>query len=134
MTRSMQHYAETRRGLIKAVHTARRTLGLNDVTYRELLHNTTGHSSCSELSVAQLRRVLDAMRSRGFAFRPAQNNSIRKLFACWHALADAGKVRDRSRKALDAYARRICGQDLTALTPAQTSHLIETLKRWQERA
>lgn len=66
--------------------------------------------------------------------QPRQGGPIRKVFACWHALADAGKVRDRSRNALDAYARRICGVALNELTPAQLCHLIETLKQWQERA
>lgn len=53
------------------------------------------------------------MRSRGLCAAAASGaGPIRKAFACWHALADAGKVQDRSRKALDAYARRICGAGL----------------------
>ncbi len=133
MTRALQQYAETRHTLIKAIHTGRRVLGFDDPTYREMLHNAVGHDSCAGLSVPQLRRVLDVMRSRGFAPQSRRGGPIRKAFACWHALADAGKVQDRSRKALDAYARRICGAGLNELMPAQLSHLIETLKQWQER-
>lgn len=129
----MQQYAQTKQTLIKAIHTGRRVLGLDDATYRDLLHNAAGHDSCAGLSVPQLRRVLDIMRSRGFAPQSRQGSQIRKAFACWHGLADAGKVRDRSRHALDAYARRMCGSSLNDLTPAQLSQLIETLKQWQER-
>ena len=134
MTRALQQYATTKHTLIKAIHTGRRVLGLDDPTYRDLLHNAVGHDSCAGLSVPQLRRVLDVMRSRGFAPQPRQGGPIRKVFACWYALADAGKVQDRSRRALDAYSRRICGTGLDELTPVQLSHLIETLKQWQGRA
>ncbi|HFL4510524.1 TPA: phage protein GemA/Gp16 family protein [Escherichia coli] len=56
----------SRTSLIKLIHVARRDLQLDDDTYRVFLVQCTGKTSCRELSVAQLERVLDAMKARGF--------------------------------------------------------------------
>ncbi|EEM6850015.1 DUF1018 domain-containing protein, partial [Salmonella enterica subsp. enterica serovar Montevideo] len=47
-----------RASLIKLIHVARRDLQLDDDTYRAFLVQYTGKTSCRELTVAQLERVL----------------------------------------------------------------------------
>lgn len=106
MTRSLQQYAETKQGLIKAIHTGQRVLGLDDATYRDMVRNAVGRESCAGLSVPQLRRVLDVMRSRGLCAAAASGRPDPQGVCLLACPGRCGKVQDRSRKALDAYARR----------------------------
>ena len=55
-----------------------------------------------------------------------------KAYALWCSLHAVGKVKDKSWTALMAFIKRqFGGQDI--LTYSQKSHLIEILKKWQER-
>lgn len=50
---------------IKAIHAARRQLGLDDGAYRSMLQAQTGKASATQLTVAEQSKVLDYLRAQG---------------------------------------------------------------------
>jgi len=145
----------SRQGLIRLVHVAKRDLALDDDTYRAMLMSVTGEVSSADLTVPQLERVLAHMKKSGFTVRHkspkdrprdsahppgglsrsiAQDAQSKKIRALWLSLHDMGAVRDCSEAALGAYVKRIAHCDaLQWLDSDQASRVIETLKKWQER-
>lgn len=122
----MQHASTA--GLIRAIHAGKRTLGLDETTYREMLLDVTGLDSCRRMSDRQLRLVLSRLRQSGFVQTPKEPTPQElKIRALWLSLAKAGVVRDQSRKAMGAYISRMT-QKSKNLTP-----VIESLKRWCQR-
>lgn len=55
-----------RKRLIAKIHIGKSQLGLDDETYRGLLANTTGKTSCTEMSDDELHQVLNVMVQKGF--------------------------------------------------------------------
>jgi len=145
----------SRQGLIRLIHVAKRDLALDDETYRAMLTAVTGEASSADLTVPQLERVLAHMKKSGFTVRHktpkdrprdsrhppgglsrsiAQDAQSKKIRALWLSLHDMGAVRDCSEAALGAYVRRIAHCDaLQWLDSDQASRVIETLKKWQSR-
>lgn len=125
---------ETTTGLIKAIHAGKRALGLDDETYRGLLRDVTGRESCRELSARELKVVLYHLRQAGFVQRPReQSPQEKKIRALWLTLATAGKVRDRSFRAMAGYMRRMLHKDPRGATVSERSLVIESLKAWCRR-
>lgn len=54
-----------RRNGVKAIKAAQRALDLDDATYRTMLATLTGKTSATELSLAQIGRVLDHLNRAG---------------------------------------------------------------------
>ena len=55
---------------IQIIKMAQRDLGLDDATYRTLLHEAYGVDSCKFLTAAQADAMIDRFQARGFAFKP----------------------------------------------------------------
>lgn len=55
--------------LTAKVHIGKKELNLDDETYRALLQNVTGKTSCREMNAAELAQVVNAMRAKGFKVR-----------------------------------------------------------------
>lgn len=51
---------------LAAIHVAKKQLGLDDDTYRDMLFTLTRKRSAGELDQAERQRVLDHLRARGF--------------------------------------------------------------------
>lgn len=142
----------TRRAAVVKVQIARRDLGLDEDTYRSILRRLTGRTSSSACSDAELGRVLDEFKAKGWkpkviaggkpakaprsvAPRPADHPSARKARALWISLWNLGEVRDSSEAALEAFARRQLGvEKLQWADQALAYKLIEALKGMAERA
>ena len=135
--------ADRRKQLIKLIHVARNQLSMPDDSYRALLLRVSGGkaSSCADLGVMDLSKILAELESKGFKVkghrgtRPladdGQSKLIRHLWLDLHAL---GAVRDSSERALAAFARRHTGvAALQWLSTAQASAVIEQLKQWRKR-
>lgn len=137
-----------RRAAVVKVQIARKELGLDEVTYRALLERLTGRTSSADCTDAQLGRVLDELKAKGWKPRvidggrragpsprtAAQNPVARKARAMWISLHQLGAVRDPSETALEAFGRRQLGVE--RLQWANQSHgyrLIEALKAMAER-
>lgn len=135
-----------RANTIKLIHVARRSLGLDDETYRAFLGTVLpGKSSCRDMNAQQLRAVLDAMKKRGFrpvSSKPNVSSGIAgKIRAVWFTMYNQGFVTSNDMAAIDAYVKRITRQQnggegvakLNWLRDEKARTVLESLKRWHMR-
>lgn len=115
--------------LIRLVQVGRRTLGLDEETYRALLEQQSGKRSAAELTIPELDKVLLAMKGVGFkptVKRPAKGAvkaggskrlspargahaktaEINVIRAVWITMHRHGLLRDGSETALNHYVER----------------------------
>ena len=118
-------------GLIRAVQTGRRKLGLSDEEYRALLEGVSGKTSTKELHALQLKEVLRRMRKAGF--NRATDPQLRKIRSLWFRMHDEGVVRSKSEQSIAAYIRRITRKDVRNCSVKDLQRVIETLKQWIDR-
>lgn len=118
---------------------------MEDEVFRLMLTHMEGlggATSCSGLSVANLLRVVEQLKQRGFKPRAgarrtrslADDAQSRKIRSLWLTLHGLGAVRDSSEAALGRYvmgATRVAA--LQWLSTSQASQVIEQLKQWQRR-
>lgn len=133
-----------RRSLIGKVKVAQKQLGLDEDTYRGMLFEVAGKTSAADLSEAELVRVVEHMKQRGFKALPgkargargraADHPMARKARAMWISLYHLNAVNNQSERALEAFARRQLGVEaLQWANQAQGYKLIEALKEMAER-
>lgn len=141
------------RAAIAKVQIAKKELQLQDDDYRAILMRLTGKTSSAKCTEAELGRVLDEFKAKGWTpkvvgggrarkpesqkarSRPADHPSAKKARALWLSLWNLGEVRDPSEAALEAFARRQLGVDrLQWADQGLTYKLIEALKAMAERA
>ncbi|MFQ1055302.1 gp16 family protein [Gilliamella apicola] len=127
---------------IRLIHIAKSQLNIDDDTYRHLLQALTKKSSTKMMTIRELEKVLDNLKSKGFKVKPpkkagkitATEPVHKKIRSLWLKLADAGKVKNRSEKAINSYVKRITGVEVMDwLTEKQAMIVIESLKCWQAR-
>lgn len=127
---------------IRLIHIAKSQLNIDDDTYRHLLQALTKKSSTKMMTIRELEKVLDNLKSKGFKVKPpkkagkitATEPVHKKIRSLWLKLADAGKVKNRSEKAINSYVKRITGVEVMDwLTEKQAMVVIESLKCWQAR-
>lgn len=140
-----------RKADLAAIHIAKKDLGWDDGTYRDLLFTICRVKSSGELDFTGRKRFLAHMRACGWkggsqapaaAQRPSAADARKPLtppqklmWSLWQQLAESGKVNDRKMPALVAFVHRHTGVDkLEWLTTAQEQLAIEGLKAWQRRA
>lgn len=134
-----------RKSLIKTIHTAKKALAMDDVTYREFLYSLTKRISCTELNIEQLQTVLAALRTLGFEpKRNQQSKNIRsffdfplysKAYALWQELHTCGKVKNKSIYAFHTYLKKHCElfRKKEIIIDEEFITAIETLKKWLAR-
>ena len=118
-------------GLIKAIQTGRRKLGLSDEDYRALLEGVSGKTSTKELNAYQLKEVLRRMRETGF--HTATEPQLRKIRSLWFSMYDEGIVKSKAEQSISAYIRRITKKSANACGVKDLQRVIETLKQWIDR-
>lgn len=132
---------KNRQQFIQLIHIAKSQLGLDDATYRAMLAGLELPDSTTRMSIPQLGKVLEHLKSKGFKVRSkpkdraqaddAQSKMIRGLWLELHAL---GYVNDPSETALAAWIKRETDVDaLQWLTGPQVQTTIEKLKQWRRR-
>lgn len=128
--------------LVRRVHAAAGHLQLDDDTYRSAIAaHAAGKRSSKDCTVAELEALLEHFHKAGYPRPGAKRHRPltppqKKLYALWCALADAGRVRERSMRGLLRWIEHQTDnhvQALEFLTPAQEHTLIESLKKWSER-
>lgn len=129
-----------RRQLLGKVHIAKKDLGLDDDTYRDVLRREFGKDSAARLSNAQLVDLVEHFKTLGFKPKAkvragAECPQARKVRALWIAGWHLGVVRDRGERALQAFVRRQSGIDAVRWLrdPAAGAKVIEGLKAWLAR-
>lgn len=118
-------------GLIKAIQTGRRKLGLTDEEYHALLEGVSGKTSTKELNAWQLKEVLRRMRAAGF--HTATDPQLRKIRSLWFSMYDEGIVKSKTEQSISAYIRRITKKTANACGVKDLQRVIETLKQWIDR-
>lgn len=123
------------------LHIAKKELGLDDDTWRDLLERETGKRSSKDMSDGERGRVLDVLKSQGF--KPASRSSRKglegkyapKLQALWIAGWNLGLIGNRDDMALLAFVKRQTGIDHTRFLRYHddATKAIEALKKWLAR-
>lgn len=108
--------------LKRMIHVGCKQLGLDDDTRRDLQLVATGKASMADMSEADLRRMIKALKQRGFkpygnAYftsrhdgkkkgRPAAPRAdLRFVHVLWKLLGDAGALKRPGRDGLNAFIR-----------------------------
>lgn len=138
--------AAMRRARLAQIHLARKALGLDEDTYRDLLERLTGSRSSGTLDPRKLDVVLTEFRRLGWkaapprGARPASGKAqVRMIRAIWRDLS--AYVEDPSEAALRVFCQR---QTKTAVHPdgiaapefldaEQGNRVAEGLKAWLRR-
>ena len=63
----------SRQNIMAKIHIGKKELGLDEETYRQGLQQITGKTSCREMNIAELLKVLQAMQAKGFKVRSKFN-------------------------------------------------------------
>lgn len=146
--------------LIRLVQVGRRSLGLDDETYRELLAQQSGKRSAAELTPQELDKVLMAIKAAGFkptVKHPAKGGKQKRLSpargapvktaeigvirAIWITMHRHGLLRDGSENALNHYVERqtvrlnngIGVAEVAWLSDTLAYRVLESLKNWHKR-
>ncbi|MFM5818213.1 gp16 family protein [Aeromonas sanarellii] len=146
--------------LIRLVQVGRRSLGLDEETYRELLVQQSGKRSAAELTIQELDKVLLAMKGAGFKptvkrgvngdkqkrLSPASGAQVRTaeigvIRAVWITMHRHGLLRDGSETALNSYVARqtvrlnkgIGVAEVAWLSGELAYSVLESLKHWHKR-
>lgn len=61
---------DNRTALIAKIHIAKKHLGYDDATYRDVLEWVTGKTSCKEMDLGELKKVLMQLKQLGFTPTP----------------------------------------------------------------
>lgn len=146
--------------LIRLVQVGRRSLELDDETYRELLAQQSGKLSAADLTLQELDKVLLAMKGAGFKptvkrgvngvkqkrLSPASGTQVRTaeigvIRAIWITMAKHGLLRNGSETALNHYVERqtvrinngVGVAEVAWLSEALAYPVLESLKHWHKR-
>jgi phage gp16-like protein len=138
----------TRNGELACIHVAKKQLGLDDVTYRDIVRRVSAKfrrapvESAGLMTERERRALIDELR--GFGFRKPLDKTPRnpglgqeqKIRAIWQALNEAGALRNPTEKGLRAFIKRQTGgvEMPNWLTAEQANKVIEALKAMQKRA
>jgi phage gp16-like protein len=135
------------------IHIAKKELGLDDDTYRDMLFTVARVRSSADLDFTGRKRVLAHLKSRGFNVRPStkylvdrpknmddadRGPSLKKIEAL---LADAGRpwtYVTRGTNGRESMVKRICGVDRIEFADVDGLHrlivaLIEDQRRRESR-
>lgn len=138
--------------LKRMIHVGCKELGLDDDTRRDLQLVATGKARMSDMSEAELRTVVEALKKRGFkpygktyftsgkgkdkGHAPAPRSDLRFVHVLWGLLGKAGVLDKPGRDGLNAFIRSRFGNhwqsvpiDIDALRdPRQISDVTRALK------
>jgi phage gp16-like protein len=141
----------TARNLQRMIHVGCKQLGLDDDTRRDLQLVVTGKASMADMTDAEMLKVVEALKQRGFKAgfkgpskprRPvAKRADVRLIHALWGALGRAGKLKKPGRDGLNAFLRTRFEKkwgavpiDVDALADwSQITDVIKALKDWCRR-
>jgi len=121
----MSRQRTTRRGALAKVHIAKKSLGLSDEEYRNLLEAKFGAGSAKGLSLSQLQQLADHFQALGWepapprrSGRKPKNMDTRRgplLSKIEAYLAEAGRPWEYA----DAIAKRVCKVDKVSWCKAE---------------
>lgn len=127
------------------IHVAKKQLGWSDDEYRTAVLTASGGktNSSGELDYRQRFALLATMKKCGFKVQPKKKQAVtldkaetsKLIRHLWLELYRIGAVRNPDETALLAYGKRLTGKDaLQFMNDVQTRSMIESLKKWLDRA
>ena len=124
--------------LLAKIHIGKKSLGLDDATYRALLRQLTGKESAATMGNWELEKVLRHMTRAGVAFTKKEgserSSQAAKIRALWGEMAALGAVREGGEHTLGAWLQGRFRVDRPEwLSPRQAQTAIESLKQWKTR-
>ncbi|MGO1161713.1 gp16 family protein [Brucella sp. C7-11G] len=131
---------------IAIINIAKNQLGLDEDTYRGMLHRVTGKVSLRFMSETEKQNVIEDLKQKGFdpsvkktskgARKRLTGKYAAKLQALWIAGYNLGVVTNGSDEALIAFVKRQTKLDHVRFLhePNDAYQAIESLKRWLNRA
>ncbi|EAY4676032.1 DUF1018 domain-containing protein [Salmonella enterica subsp. enterica serovar Rubislaw] len=136
--------------LISTIHVAKRELRLDEDTYRDALRTATGKTSCRDMTLPELSKVLAAFKKRGFKVRSKPHNRAlkpatvtAKVRAVWRLMHAQGFIASDGEAALNRWVRKqtapqnggegVANYQWLEKEPALASDVLERLKRWHRR-
>lgn len=142
MTAARKPVDSARRAAIAKIHVAAKALRLDDDTYRAVLEQVTGHTSCRALSLEQLDKVIAEFKRRGwreagkFAAREKAPSHVRMIYALWKKAGELGVIEHSSKAALRAFVQRQTGASAPEFlrNAKEAQPVVEALKQMTERA
>ncbi len=115
-----------RNTMLGRLHQLKKTIGLDDDTYRDKLEALTGKRSAAELTDGELSLCLNNFHVKQSSVHLPPHAKIKALFIAAYNL---GALDDGSDAALDSFAMRQTGkQRLTFVAPSEASLVTEALK------
>ncbi|ARU65467.1 hypothetical protein BTV20_08595 [Histophilus somni] len=142
---------------IQLIHIAKQKLAIDEYSYRAMLKHITGKHSTTQMSLAELMKVMHELEQKGFkktAKNPTHSPSTKsavakskiatKIRAIWIDMHKQGIIRDGSEQALNKWVRGIANPILAnrkqpivlnvqSLNDQMASLVLERLKKWQQR-
>lgn len=126
---------------VAKIHIAKNELGMDDETYRAMLHTVGKVSSSKALDHAGRAKVLEHLKACGWKpknaimkARPSDDAKIKLCRALWIELHELGKVYNPEAAALQRYAQRQTKiARLEWMNDKQLNTVIESLKKWRDR-
>lgn len=134
--------------LQKMIHVGCRVLGLDQDARRDLQLLACDKASMTDMSEADLLKVVDALKEKGFrpqkgGRRPtARRADVRFCHVLWKLLFEAGEAKVKGAKGLNAFIRArfetkwvAVPIDIDAMDDwAKINDVVEALKSWCDRA
>jgi len=132
--RSRQH----RRAMEAKIHVARKQMDMDPDDYRQIMLDATGKISMKDCSDADLGKLLDRLKAKGFRPIPrkkvAQHPMARKARAMWISLYHLGVVHNQAEDALEAFAcQQLKCERMVWARQSDSEKLIGALRSMAER-
>jgi len=131
--------SDYRRSELAKIHVAKKALGLDDDTYRDVLWTICTVRSSADLDSHGRFKLIAHFKALGWkparAKKPELDAKSRKVWSLWYQLKEAGLIGTATARTLRTEVKKLtfC-DDLKFCTEAQKSHVIEVLKQWLARA
>ncbi len=140
------------RALQRMIHVGCKQLGIDAETRHDLQLVATGKASMADMTEAELQKMVEALRERGFktGFKGGQKSrrgqapraDLRFVHVLWGKLGQAGELKKPGREGLNAFVRasfegkwQSVPIDIDALRDAgQIDDVVQALKAWCRRA
>ncbi|MCX7926968.1 MAG: regulatory protein GemA [Candidatus Omnitrophica bacterium] len=111
------------------IHIVKKELGLDDATYRDILHTVTGKDSAKDLDEKEFRQLLNYfVRSPYYRLNPEGLTLRQKLY-----IQNLSKTLGWEKLHLENFIKKYYHKELEKLSRKEASHLIESLKHIVQR-
>ncbi|WNY75953.1 gp16 family protein [Pasteurella multocida] len=142
---------------IQLIHIAKKQLGIDEISYQQMLERITGKNSTKQMTIKELDKVLSELEEKGFnnsAKKSRRSSSktvkptiVDKIRVVWRAMHANGIILDGSDQALNQFVHNIVnvelsrkGNNFLVIGVGALKHdtklatiVLERLKKWQKR-